>query len=97
MSWSVSGVGKPADVIKDLAKQFDGPLAPKPAGLADDGERETVARIRDTISQCLETFDPEKIVGVTANGYMGFANWDTKAGAYQTVAISIQPGKEANE
>jgi hypothetical protein len=92
MSWSVSTTGKPGDVKTELARQFAFPLADPPAGLADDGERETVKRISETIAQCLDTFDQEKTVTVSANGHMGFANWDTKAGAYQQVSISIQPG-----
>ncbi len=91
MSWSVSASGKIADVKVELERQFLWPLADKPAGLSDEGERETVRRVRDTITQCLETFDPERPVSVSANGHMGFENWDTKAGAYQNVSVSIQP------
>jgi hypothetical protein len=60
--------------------------------LRDEGERETVRRIHETITQCLETFGPQRTVSVTANGHMGYANYDTKEGAYQTVNVSIQPG-----
>lgn len=90
MSWSVSATGKPAEVKAELHRQLaSGPLAEKPAGLSDDGERETVRRIGETISQCVETFDPDKGVSVSANGHMGFQNYDTKAGAYQNVSLSI--------
>ena len=92
MSWSVNATGKILDVQAELAKQFAYPLADKPAGLADDGERETVHRIHVMISQCLDTFGPEKTVTVSAYGHMGFENYDTKAGAYQEVTISIKPG-----
>ena len=91
MSWSVSARGTAAEVKEALKPQFQWPLADKPAGLSDDGERETVQRIRDTIMQCLETFDPKMAVEVTANGHMGFASWDTKEGAYQRVQIAINP------
>jgi hypothetical protein len=91
MSWSVNAKGKPADVKAELARQFSGPLADKPAGLSDDGERETVRRVSETIAQCLETFDPEHAVTVAAHGSMSFQNWDTKTGACQTASLSIQP------
>lgn len=92
MSWSVSAKGIPAEVQAELTRQFSYPLADAPAGLSDEGERETVRRIADTISQCLGTFDPAKTVAVSANGHMGFDSWDTKTGTVQTVAVSIQPG-----
>ena len=91
MSWSVNASGKPSDVKAELDTQFAHPLADAPAGLSDEGERETVRRIRETITQCLETFDPEKAVAVSAYGHMGFASWDTKAGAYQEVSLTIRP------
>jgi hypothetical protein len=92
MSWSVNASGKIADVVAALDQQFGSPLADPPAGLSDEGERETVRRIRETITQCLETFDPESNVIVSAYGHMGFDNWDTKAGARQEVTLSIKPG-----
>ena len=91
MSWSVSAKGKIADVKSGLDGQFQAPLAEKPGGLTDDGERETVQRVRDTIFRCLDTFDPEKIVMVIAHGHMAFDAWDTKTGPEQTVFVSIQP------
>ena len=92
MSWGVSASGKPEEVKAELERQFAYPLADGSAGLADAGEKETVRRIAETIAQCLGTFDPEKTVMVGANGHMGFKNWDTKAGAYQSVGLSITPG-----
>ncbi len=91
MSWSVNAKGTPAEVKAALEVSFSGPLAAKPAGLSDDGERETVRRIHETIVQCLETFAPEKTVSVSANGHIGFENWDTKTGAAQNVSLTIQP------
>ena len=90
MSWSVSANGTVADVKAELEKQFAYPLAAVPGGLTDEGERETVRRIKETITQCLETFGPEKKVSVSANGHMGFQDWPTKAGAYQEVTVSIK-------
>lgn len=91
MSWSVNATGSITEVKTELERQFKQPLAEKPAGLADDGERETVRKIQDTIGQCLDTFDPEKQVFVSAAGHMGFADWQNKAGAYQTVSLTIKP------
>jgi hypothetical protein len=91
MSWSVSTKGTVADVKTELERQFSYPLAATPGGLCDEGERETVRRVQGMIAQCLDTFGPEKTVGVSASGHMGFENWDTKAGAFQVVAVSIQP------
>jgi hypothetical protein len=91
MSWSVSASGKIADVKAELTRQFSYPLADAPAGISDEGEKETVRRVSGTIDQCLDTFDPEAEVIVTASGHMGFDSWDTKAGAYQNVLMSIQP------
>lgn len=92
MSWSVNASGKPSEVKAELDRQFSHPLQVAPAGLSDDGERETVRRISETITQCLETFDPERSVSVSAYGHMGFSDWDTKAGANQEVTLSIKPG-----
>ncbi len=92
MSWSVSATGTPAEVRGQLSEQFKGPLAEKPAGLSDDGERESVQLISETIEQILGTFAPTNRVSVSASGHMGFANWDGKAGdAYQNVTITITP------
>lgn len=92
MSWSVSTRGTVAAVQAELERQFAFPLADAPAGLLDEGERETVRRVRDTITQCLGTFAPEKTVTVAANGHMGFDSWEGRTGPVQTVNISIQPG-----
>ena len=91
MSWSVNATGTPAEVRGQLSEQFKGPLAEKPAGLSDDGERETVRRIHETIEQVLATFGPDKKVSVSANGSMGFENWETTTGAYQNVNLTIKP------
>jgi len=90
MSWSVSATGKIEEVRENLKKQFAYPLAEAPAGLADEGEKETVRKVADLIDQCLGTFDPERKVIVSAFGSMGFSNWDTRAGAYQNVTVYIQ-------
>ena len=92
MSWGVSASGTPAEVRGQLSEQFKCPLAEKPAGISDDGERETVQRVHETIEQVLTTFDPESTVAVVASGHMGFRNHNTKAGAYQNVnfAITVQ-------
>ncbi len=84
MSWSVNVRGQ-------LSEQFKGPLAEKPAGLFDDGERKTVEMIRDSIDQCLATFGPDKTANVSAFGHMGFANYEKKEGGYQEVTVSIKP------
>jgi len=91
MSWSVSATGLPGNVKSELEKQFAYPLADAPAGLTDEGERETVRRIRDTISQILETFAPERELSVSASGHISFSDWDSKAGCSQTVLLSIVP------
>ncbi len=84
MSWSVSASGKPADVKAELDRQF--------TRSRDVSERETVRCVAATISQCIDTFDPERSVTVYAYGHMGFADWETKAGAFQEVNVSIKPG-----
>lgn len=90
MSWSVNASGKVEEVIAGLDKQFSYPLADAPAGLSDEGERETVRLVAGMIEQCLGTFHKDRIVSVTAYGYMGFDSWETKEGAYQNVHVSIQ-------
>lgn len=89
MSWSVSASGNVSEVRGSLNEQFKGPLAEKPAGLSDDGERRTVEMLRDSIEQCLSTFDPANAVTVSAYGHMGFSDWTTKAGAHQSVSVTI--------
>jgi 1-aminocyclopropane-1-carboxylate deaminase/D-cysteine desulfhydrase-like pyridoxal-dependent ACC family enzyme len=91
MSWSVTASGKIAEVKAELDRQFQFPLAKPPAGLSDEGERQTVRLISEMIAQCLDTFDPDKTVAVTANGHMDFQNWGRKAGACQTVSVAINP------
>ena len=91
MSWSVSATGKPAEAKAKLDEQFVYPLADVPAGLADEGEKETVRLVSALITQCLETFAPEKLVKVSAAGHMGFKDWTTKEGKFQAVSLSIQP------
>lgn len=91
MSWGVSASGTPAETKGQLSEQFKGPLADKPAGLSDDGERETVSRIQDMIEQCLGTFGPEQKVSVSAYGHMGFQDWDKKKGGWQNVSLTIKP------
>lgn len=88
MSWSVSASGPVAEVQESLQKQFSYPLDEK-SGLPDPGERETVRRVAETIYQCLGTFGREKVT-VSAFGHMGYANYDTKAGGYQEVSVSIK-------
>lgn len=91
MSWSVNATGTPAEARGQLSEQFKGPLAEKPAGLSDDGERESVKLVHELIEQVLATFDTEKTVSVRANGHMGYTNWDAKTGAYQNVNLTITP------
>ena len=90
MSWSVNASGKVEDVVEDLAKQFSMPLAEPPAGLADEGERETVKLVSDVVEQCLGTFAADRLVKVSANGHMGYNNWDTKDGAFQEIHLSVE-------
>lgn len=91
MSWSVNAEGTIADVRGRLSEQFKGPLAEKPAGLDNDGERKTVEMVRDLTDQCLSTFGADKTARVSAFGHMGFANYEMKDGGYQDVTISIKP------
>lgn len=91
MSWSVNASGAIADVRGQLSEQFKYPLADKPAGLSDDGERVTVQQVSDLLEQILSTFDPEKKVSISANGHMGFADWDAKIGCFQNVTINVAP------
>ena len=89
MSWGVNASGKIEDVVTELARQFAMPLAEPPAGLSDEGERETVKLVSDVIEQCLGTFAPDRLVTVSANGHMGYNDWDKRDGAYQQVSLSI--------
>ena len=92
MSWSISAKGNPAEVKAELDRQFSYPLAEVPHGIEHDGERQTVRKVFETITQCLETFDKDRLVSVSASGHISFSDYDTKAGAGQTVSISIIPG-----
>ncbi len=101
MSWGISANGNIEDVRAELKRQITtGPLADKPAGLSDDSERDTVIGIGAVINQILDTYTPAEgvatgsAVSVSANGHMGYANWDLKTGAYQVVALKIDPVSE---
>lgn len=91
MSWSVSRTGKPGEIIPQLEKDFSYPLAQPPAGLSDQGERDTVELVKDLVDQCLGTFDPTKDVSVSANGHISFDDYNKKTGARQTIHIAIEP------
>jgi len=97
--WNVNVAGSIPDVRVKLDKAFRGPasadgpagpLAARPAGLTNDGERETVRLVAGVIDQCLATFDPALPVVVEANGSLGR---NVKGGAFQQVNLSIQPAK----
>ncbi len=90
MSWSVNAAGKIEDVQAELEKQFSYPLADGNAGLADEGEKETVRLVAGMIKQCLGTFSQDRTVSVSAFGHMGFTKWETKEGGYQNVNVAIQ-------
>jgi hypothetical protein len=90
MSWSVSAEGKVANVKAEIERQFTYPLSDPPAGLLDEGERETVRRVAAVISQCLDTFDLEKSVSVSAYGHQGWDDWSKKAGSTQNVSLKIE-------
>ncbi len=90
MSWSVNASGNIADVKAELDRQFAIPLAEAPAGLSDNGERETVWRISELLGQVLQTFGTGKTVKISAYGHMGYDDWATKTGAYQSVALSVE-------
>lgn len=91
MSWSVNASGTPAEVRGQLSEQLKYPLADKPAGLNDDGERVTVQLVSELLEQILSTFDATKEVGISASGHMGFGDWTEKTGGYQNVSISVAP------
>ena len=91
MSWGVNATGTPAEVRGQLSEQFKAPLAEKPAGLDDDGERVTVQQVFDLLEQVLSTFDPSGQVNISAGGHMGFADWEAKTGCYQSVSIIVTP------
>lgn len=74
MSWSVSAEGTPTEVEAEMVRQFGIPLAEKPQGISDDGERQTAATAREVVLQCLDTFGTDvKKVRVSANGYISGA------------------------
>lgn len=91
MSWSVNGSGTPAEVRGQISEQFKHPLAEAPAGLSDEGERQTVQQVADLCEQILSTVDPNNQVSVSAHGHMGFSDWGTKEGCYQSVNIAVTP------
>lgn len=87
MSWSVASKGTPAEVRGQLSTQFKSPLASKPAGLTDDGERQTVQLVSELLEQILSTIDPAKSVNVSAYGSMGYSDYTSKKGPYQEVTV----------
>ena len=91
MSWSVNVKGVVSDVKVELTKEFVYPLAAPPGGLADDGERETVKLISEMLQQALNTFDDERRVQVVAPGHFTCDNPETRAGAYQSFSITVNP------
>ena len=88
MSWSTSASGTAVEVQTALESNLQCALDPV-AGLLYAGERETVHRVKETIFQVLRTYDPKRLIAVSAYGHMGFTDWTTKSGAYQQVSITI--------
>jgi hypothetical protein len=70
MSWSVGHTGTSAEVRGKLSEQFKYPLAEKPKGLSDDGERKTVPLVHELLEQILTTVPSGHKVNVTAYGHM---------------------------
>ena len=91
MSWSVTGSGTPAEVRGQLSEQFKYPLAEKPSGIDDDGERETVKLVSELCEQILSKCDPNNHVGVAALGHMVYADWENKTGCYMSVSLTVTP------
>lgn len=89
MSWSINASGKVDDVVESIVEQFAMPLAEPPAGLTDEGERETVKMVSDLVDQCLGTFGKDRLVRVSASGHLGYNDWEKKDSAYQEVRVEI--------
>jgi hypothetical protein len=89
MSWSVSSSGTPAEVRGQLSEQFKWPLAEKPAGLTDDGERETVQKVHELIEQVLSTFADDQKLNVSAYGCLVYNNYPERAGQNVTIQITL--------
>ncbi len=85
MSWSISSTGKAAAVAAQIATQVAS------IKLTDAGEMQTVGHVGALLAQSLGTFDPERLVSVSANGLMSFADWATKVGPYQQFNIKVEP------
>jgi hypothetical protein len=97
MSWSAYASGKPSEVRGQLSEQFKAPLAEKPAGLFDEGERQTVRLIADLLEQISTTIDSEGTMDVKAFGHMGSMGNEDRSGCYQVVNIVVDSKpKEGN-
>jgi hypothetical protein len=84
MSWSVSACGPAAKAAEHLEHQFGA------IKMNDKGEQETVQNVRVLVGQTLATIEPEKPIRVTASGSMGFREWSSKVGPYQSVDLKIE-------
>jgi nucleoid DNA-binding protein len=91
MSWSVNAKGRVSEVKVELLKEFIYPLAAPPGGLTDEGERETVKLISEMLQQCLNSMDEGRQVQIIASGHFSCDNQETRAGAYQSIEIKINP------
>lgn len=85
MSWGVSAVGKAGAVRKAIADQFE---KSTPCAEPEESVRLEAAA---TIDQALAAQDPGAIVKVAASGSMGFKDYGAKTGAYNSLAIAIEP------
>jgi len=85
MSWSVSACGPAAKAAEQLEQQFT------KITCTDPGEQETVQKVRALVAQTLATIDPEKLVNVTGSGSMGYEEWSSHVGPYQSVDLKISP------
>ena len=85
MSWSVNACGPAAQIAEQLEQQF------QRINMSDPGEQATVQNVRVLVKQTLETIDPAKPVSVTGSGSMGYKNYTTKEGPYQSFDLKIAP------
>jgi Rod binding domain-containing protein len=85
MSWSVSACGLASKLAEQLEQQFS------KINCSDPGEQQTVQNVRTLVAQTITTIDPDKPVTVSASGSMGYKDYSSKSGPYQSVDLKISP------
>ncbi len=84
MSWSVSAVGRPDAVRKDIRAQFERNNCSEP-------ERSIAHAVGAAIDVALDAEGSETVVKVYASGSLGYKDYTKQTGIYNNISVTVEP------